>query len=256
MKNLEKIIEHFIQSLKNHFTDQVQVHYKNSIIELKSGKTKLCVSTTEYTETRLSNRDTFVLPLDLMVTKEKQLLFMLQSKLQLNKRVFARNCVVKKITAAEAKTFIDQYHMMGYAKAAYHIGLFLKEELIAVASFSAGRKMNRLEAHQRSFELIHFCSKEGITITAGLSKILAFFVQEKHPGDIMTYIDKQFSDGTSYIKCGFKIHSETAPTKFLINKKTFARKYYKGEAFDKKEFYLTENFGNIKLVYKIEKQQV
>jgi hypothetical protein len=188
----------------------------------------------------------------MLVTKEKQLLFMLQSKLQLNKKVFARKCSIKKITGPQSKTFLGQYHLMGYAKAAYHLGMFLNDELIAVASFSAGRKMNRLEAHQRSYELVRFCCKEGITVTGGLSRLLNYFVGEKHPGDIMTYIDKQFSEGDSYLKNGFKKHSETAPQQFLVNKRTFERRHYKGEDFDKKEFYLTENCGNIKLVYKIE----
>ena len=67
----------------------------------------------------------------------------------------------------------------------------------------------------------------------------------------MTYIDKQFSNGDSFIKAGFVKHSETAPLFFLVNKKTYERISLKNEneTFDKKLFYRTQNLGNIKLVY-------
>ncbi|MBL7917637.1 MAG: hypothetical protein JNM96_04515, partial [Bacteroidia bacterium] len=74
---------------------------------------------------------------------------------------------------------------------------------------------------------------------------------DKKPGDIMTYIDKQFGGGESYLKYGFKIHSEKEKQTFLVNKNTFERTPF-AEAFDKKVFYKTENCGNLKLVYKVD----
>ena len=73
---------------------------------------------------------------------------------------------------------------------------------------------------------------------------------EKKAGDIMTYVDKQFSNGDSFMKAGFKIHSETPPLNFLVNKKTFERISLKNkdEFFDKKLFYLAQNLGNIKMI--------
>lgn len=257
MRSEEKIIAHFIQSLKKHFSEQVQINRKPHLIEIICGNVKICILTAENAEFDAEETETkkhsMLLPIDLIANKETQVISMLCSKLQLNKKIYARNCIIKKINSPEAKSFLNEHHLMGYANSAIHLGLYLKDELIAVASFSNGRKMNRLEAHERSFELVRFCSKSGITVTGGLSKLIAFFVQEKQPGDIMTYIDKQFSEGESYLKCGFKKHSETPPQKFLINKKTFERSYYTDQVFDKKEFYIIENSGNIKLVYAIKK---
>ena len=240
MSSSEKIINHFILSLKNHFPSDIKFQYKNPILELKS--TKINFSVLFYKEFLFSASSTLSctvkirLAIDQLMNKERQILSILKSQLLLNKKVFARNCAIKKINAPEAKQFLNQYHLMGYAASAYHLGLFLKDELIGMVSFSKGRKMNRLKADQRSFELVRFCCKEGITVTGGLSKLIAYFVQEKKPGDIMTYIDKQFGEGKSYITCGFKKHSDTAPQQFLINKKTFERTYFKSEAFDKTNF--------------------
>jgi hypothetical protein len=110
--------------------------------------------------------------------------------------------------------------------------------------------MNRLQSGSQSFELIRFCCKSGVTVTGGLSKLMSHFCEYKKAGDIMTYIDKQFSNGDSFIKAGFVKHSETAPLYFLVNKKTYERISLKNEneTFDKKLFFKVQNLGNIKMI--------
>jgi hypothetical protein len=198
----------------------------------------------------------FSLPLtifnhSIIIHAPEKLVSLIQSKLGLNKTVFARNCIVSKLDKSTAEEFLDNYHLMNSTQSAFNYGLYCKDELLAVASFSKGRKMNRLPEHKRSFELIRFCCKEGITITGGLTKLIKNFCKEKSAGDIMTYIDKQFSSGESFIKAGFVKHSETPPNYFLINKKTLEKILVKseGEKFDREKFVLTKNEGNIKLVY-------
>lgn len=69
----------------------------------------------------------------------------------------------------------------------------------------------------------------------------------------MTYVDKQWSDGGSFIKAGFKKHSETEANYFLVSKKTFERQLVKDKncIYEKDKFYLVQNAGNIKLIYKL-----
>ncbi|MGZ3919897.1 MAG: hypothetical protein ACXVNM_08060 [Bacteroidia bacterium] len=190
-------------------------------------------------------------PSDLLVTAPEKLVATIQSRLSLNKKVFARNCEVKRIEKGQAQEFLNKYHLMNSTQSASNYGLFLKDELLAVASFSKGRKMNRLPGNKRSFELIRFCSKDGITVTGGLTRLLKNFCREKEAGDIMTYIDKQFSSGQSFIKAGFVKHSETAPHSSLINKKTFERIALKDESevINEQLFYRFKNEGNLKLVF-------
>jgi hypothetical protein len=192
-----------------------------------------------------------ILPMDYLVRDPEKVVSAIVSKMGLNKTVFARNCEIKKITKPVATEFLNQYHLMNATQSAFNCGLFYKEELLAVASFSAGRKMRRLQEHQRSFELIRFCCKSGTTITGGLSKMLRFFEKEKQAGDIMTYVDKQWSDGSSFTKAGFKIVETSAPNLFLIDKNSFERILLKDKAngFDKKKYYLTQDSGNLKMIY-------
>ena len=189
--------------------------------------------------------------LDYLVTAPEKIVAMVLSKLQLNRRVFARNCEVKKTDKKTAQQFLDHYHLMCSTQSAYNMGLYLDNELLAVASFSKGRKMNRLSEHERSYELIRFCCKSGVSVSGGLSKLIKHFYLEKDAGDIMTYVDKQWGDGDAFLKLGFKKHSETEPHYFLIHRKTFERTPLKNknEAMDHRSFYRAQTLGNIKLVY-------
>lgn len=225
--------------------------YKNKLVSLLSEKG---------IEARFSGQELICLPdfaldishfFDLVVREPQKIAALVQSKLGLNTRVFARNCVVKKITKPDAEVFLDQYHIMRSTQSAANYGLFLKDELIAVASFSKGRKMNRLASHERSFELIRFCCKDGITVTGGLTKLVKNFCRDKQAGDVMTYVDRQFSNGQAFVKAGFKKLDETAPNYFLVNKNDFERSPVENKdiAFDAERFYLTQNAGNIKLIY-------
>jgi hypothetical protein len=198
----------------------------------------------------------YILPLtifnhSLIAHSPEKFAALIQSKLGLNKTVFARNCVVSKLDKTTVEEFLEEYHLMNSTQSAFNYGLYCKNELLAVASFSKGRKMNRLPEDKRSFELIRFCCKNGITITGGLTKLVKNFCKEKQAGDIMTYIDKQFSSGESFIKAGFVLHGETSPNYFLINKKSLEKIPVKNdeEKFDREKFVITKNEGNLKLVY-------
>jgi hypothetical protein len=193
-----------------------------------------------------------VMPMDLLVREPGKVAGLILAKLHLNKVIFARNCEIRRIEKEVAQNFLDNYHLMNSTTSAFNFGLFHKDELIAVAAFSKGRKMDRLKENERSFELIRFCSKKGISIAGGLTKLLDQFIREKKAGDIMTYVDLQLSDGSSFVRAGFKRHSETLPQFFLVNRETYERTPLKDKqsSFDKKKFYLMGNSGNIKLIYK------
>lgn len=260
----EKIIDRFQKNLQRHFKQELKLSFKKGVLSIVAGKEELRFAIFKesicefYNSTPCSVDDTVPgdikihIAQDQLARRELQMFSIIRSKLQLNTTIFARKCQVKRINTTYAKLFLDAHHLMEYASAAFHYGLFFNEELFAVAAFSKGRKMDRLPADKRSFELVRFCCKEGVTVTGGLSKLLQHFIEEKEPGDIMTYIDKQWSSGSGYLKCGFKLHGETKKQEFLINKTTYERHNFKGEKFDPKKFYKVQNCGNLKLVYSID----
>lgn len=203
------------------------------------------------------NNKTFSFWINDWFNKKEIILSIISSKLGENKRVFARNCEAKKINKQEAEIFLNQNHLLGYKTAYFKYALYNQQEIIAIATFSKGRKMNRLEANKRSFELISFCCKKNVSVTGGLSKLIKAFVTHLQPGDLMTYIDKDWSDGNAYLKLGFKIHSETIPQSYVFDQTNFEK--YQFEKLPENIFIalksnspnleIVKNSGNIKLVY-------
>jgi len=131
----------------------------------------------------------------------------LSSILGHTQRLFARNCIIKRISSSEAKIFTTRCHIMGYATSHFHYGLFFEGELVATACFSKGRKMKRLPPDKKSFELVRYCSKNYVTVVGGLSRLIHKFEAEHHPGDIMTYVDKNWGDPKTFLSLGF--HSDS-----------------------------------------------
>lgn len=165
-----------------------------------------------------------------------------------NKRVHGRLCEVKILDKKTAETFLNQHHVLGFAQAYYKLGLYKKDELLAIATFSKGRKMNRLPEGKKSFELIRFCNASGITVVGGLSKLLKHFIGLTEAGDIMTYIDKDQSEGKAFLQLGFKLMSESMPIAFNVHKNS-QRRLEKHEVKDDNNFHVVKNSGNLKLVY-------
>lgn len=172
----------------------------------------------------------------------------INSLLGQNKRVHGRSCNIRLLDKNTAETFLNRHHVMGFASSYYKLGLFKKDELLAIATFSKGRKMNRLPEGKKSFELIRFCNASGITVVGGLSKLLKHFIKLTDAGDIMTYIDKDQSEGKAFIKLGFKLHSESEPIAFKIDKNSQKRTNQNITNHDI-EMQVVKNSGNLKLIY-------
>ena len=191
--------------------------------------------------------------LDEWAHKNDIVLAIIQSVIGKNNRVFARNCELKKIEKKQAEVFLNQNHLHGFKNAYYKYALIYNNEIMAVATFSKGRKMNRLSADKRGYELIGFCCKKGVSVIGGLSKLLKAFENDLHPGDIMTYVDKDWSEGKAYINLGFKLHSETPAQNFVFNTKHFTKHKINDENdfenYNEKANILVKNSGNLKLIY-------
>jgi hypothetical protein len=131
------------------------------------------------------------------------------------RRIFARKTMVRRIHSSIAMEFLDEHHLWGATKAKHNYGLFVggkcknesndsnDEELVAVATFSAKRKIVRLGKPHRSHELLRFCSKRDSNVVGGISKLIKAFVREKAPDDIVTVVDRDWGDGSGWHPIGF-----------------------------------------------------
>lgn len=134
-----------------------------------------------------------------------------------NKTIHARQTHVVRLQKSEADQFLNMYHLQGSANAYYKFGLVQQSQLVCVATFSKSRTMYDAAVYYRSYELVRFATLDGVTITGGLGKLLRHFIELVNAQHIMTYIDKDWSDGNSLLKLDFECKEITPPLYFDVS---------------------------------------
>jgi hypothetical protein len=191
-------------------------------------------------------------------------------------RLHARHCLVERIDKIQADKFLNINHLQGFTNAKFKYGLFLKPQylerfglivcedtdddtnqqfnhsttqplLIAVATFAGGRLMRD---GTRSYELIRFASLGGYAVMGGLDKLLKAFEKEHNPDDIMTYADRDWSDGRSYKILGFEKVETSESQSLLLDIQNFRRYSMKENGENLMQIF---NAGSIKFIRKNEK---
>ena len=186
-------------------------------------------------------------------------------------RLHARHCFIERIDKLTADKFLKINHLQGSVNAKFKYGLFLKPQyverffgtvvcgdtdngikspqpkLIAVATFSGARTMKIGErAGTRSFELIRFATLQNYVVVGGMDKLLKAFIKEHQPDDIMSYADRDWSDGRSYEKLGFTKIENTSPQSFYLNSASQLR--FSMNELTKDEDLKIFNTGSIKYI--------
>lgn len=169
------------------------------------------------------NTKTVVLYEDLWNSKNEIVKNRIKAILLPEKSEFARKCMVKNITADISSLFLNKNHLLGNTLAKYKYGLYYKDTLVAVATFSNPRPINRGGKIVNSYEWVRYASIGSMRVAGAMGKLLKHFEDEVDPNEIMTYADKDWSIGSSYLKLGFHKIGETKPIGFYINKNTFER---------------------------------
>jgi hypothetical protein len=132
-------------------------------------------------------------------------------------RIWARKCSVKEITDNKiSKEFLDKNHIQGWVRSDLKIGLYYNDELVSIMLFDhyeGRKKMNKDE-----WNLSRFCNKLDYSVVGGASKILNYFIKSMNPKRIISYADKDWSQGNLYESIGFLLISEINPDyKYVVD---------------------------------------
>jgi hypothetical protein len=140
-------------------------------------------------------------------------------------RIHARQTTVRRIARDDARRFFTVNHLQGFVNGRYHYGLYVGEQLMATASFSAGRTITRNSTAGRSFELLRYASMLHHRVVGGLGKLIARFVEEVNPDDVMTYADLDWASGKGYRALNFVQTAITPPQMFRVHPADMIRHY-------------------------------
>lgn len=166
-------------------------------------------------------------------------------------QVYARNCELRRIDKPTAAFFLQKAHSYGDAACRFRYGLFLKRltgektslpqlspsssalqtaallpgTLVAVAEFSSPRRWRKGDSVISSYEWVRYASLPGIRVEGGMGKLLKAFIRDRHPDDIMTYADLEWSGGAAYRQLGFVEESRRPPVLFWVDPSEWRRRH-------------------------------
>lgn len=121
-------------------------------------------------------------------------------------KIFARRCEVRNVPNALATKFLNKYHIQGAVNASINLGLFYKNRLVALMTFSKPRFNKKYD-----YELLRYCTIGNFTIIGGADKLFAHFKRNYEFSKIVSYADRRWSDGNLYRKLNFIEESSSAP---------------------------------------------
>ncbi|KAL3934352.1 MAG: hypothetical protein SGBAC_009912 [Bacillariaceae sp.] len=120
--------------------------------------------------------------------------------------------------------FLDEHHLWGATRAKYYFGLFLEEsensngrELVAVATFTARRRVKRNGWIFKSHELLRFCAQRNAFVVGGISKLCKAFIKDVKPDDLVTVVDRDWGAGSGWHSIGFHTVATMDPLAMIVN---------------------------------------
>lgn len=185
---------------------------------------------------------------DLWITRNELIRQRIRSLIGANRKKHARQTTVVRINKTQAAQFLQQHHLQLSTSAYYKLGLVSQENLLAVATFGKARTMYDGPVYYRSYELERFATEGGIHVVGGLSKLLNHFSRLTQATHIMTYADRDWSSGNSYLKLGFSCVEEIPPVPFMVRRSDYTRFFDKQITTHREQYIQVWNAGSLKFV--------
>lgn len=144
--------------------------------------------------------------------------------------IMARKCEVKEINSKITGKFLEENHIQGKTSSNIHLGLYYKNELVAVMLFGK-KRMCSGNNKTAGWDLSRFCTKRNICVIGGAGKLLSYFIKRWSPDMIYSFASCDISNGNLYKSLGF-VNIGHSSSYWYINERTLQR--YHRSSFTKK----------------------
>lgn len=121
-------------------------------------------------------------------------------------RIGARECVVERVDPVSLRPFMERNHLSGYASASTGIALVRNGRVMAAATLRRPRFDRSAD-----WELVRVAHTRGTTVVGGLGKMVAGARRLGATGRMISYCDRRFFSGRSYLAAGFTHVRDTSP---------------------------------------------
>ena len=129
-----------------------------------------------------------------------------------NRRIFARNCEIREITASVKNEFLNRTHIQGKDTSTIKLGLFYENELVSVMTFSNNSRFDK----SSDWELMRFSNSLNTNVIGGASKLFKHFIKNYKYKQIVSYSDRRYFTGKIYTTLGFKFAAYTTSNYYYI----------------------------------------
>ena len=131
-------------------------------------------------------------------------------------KIYARKTCIREVFIEEYRNFLNNNHIQGFVSSKKEYGLYHQDQLVSLMCFD--KKEGRVNMEESGWNLSRFCNLLNTNIIGGASKLLKHFIKENNPSRIVSYADKDWSNGNLYFILGFKLISESKPDyKYIVD---------------------------------------
>lgn len=155
-----------------------------------------------------------------ILNQESIVVSIIKNRLQMSKRLYARNTNLVEVDKKTSKDFFNKNHLMG-AGGGRSFGLQHNGELVTLMQIRQERKGIKIE---------RFCHFQETTVVGAYSKLLKSVKSKYNPSFIINFIDKRYGSGKHLENYGFKKESEYVSFAWTDNQKCFHRMNYPGNS--------------------------
>lgn len=126
-------------------------------------------------------------------------------------RVGARKCEIREIDIGQARSFLEKYHIQGPGRPRLALGVFYKDELLAVASFSKHHRSNL------DWCLSRWSCKTDWNIAGALSRISQLALGVLDTNRLISWCDLRWASEKGFLSAGWKKETILRPDYFYWN---------------------------------------
>ena len=126
----------------------------------------------------------------------------------IDKKIYARNCVIKELDNHTANIFFTKTHLQGYIDNGISIGLFYNDQLVNAMIFLY---------NNNQYELIRFSSELNTIVIGGNIRLFNFFIKKYNVQSIISYCNLRYGTDTFYHYAGFSLLYISQPNYFYFH---------------------------------------
>lgn len=173
---------------------------------------------------------------DYQVDKNPQLIkSMIMHKLNQSKnKLYARNTHIVECDSEQYRKFLTENHIEGSVNSSIRYGLVYQNNLVAVMGFGKSR------FNKNEYELYRFAVKQNYNLVGAAGKLFKNFLKLNTIDRIVSFADRNISQGSLYKELGFKLIKTIPPSyKYFKNRKIYNRIAFQKHKLDK----ILENYN-------------